>query len=86
MSEQDTSVEQIALRMLDNTAEMRRALVNHAEQLRNLNETLAGFARLIENHTAALNSHHQAIELLGRECGITFTAEEPPAAPGGAVH
>ena len=81
MSEQDSSVEAIALQMLNNTAEMRRALVNHGEQLRNITETIAGFARLIENHTSALNSHHRALELLARECGISFN-ETPPDAPG----
>jgi hypothetical protein len=78
MSEHDTSVEKLALRMLDNSAEMRKALVNHAEQLRNLNETIAALAQLVNSHTQGLRMHQKTLEVLAREAGIAFDAPEAP--------
>jgi len=80
MSEQDKSVEEIAMRMMDNTAEMRKALVNHAEQIRNLNQTLAAINTLLQTHGHGLQMHQRALEeIAGRMC-IAF---DSPEAPGG---
>jgi hypothetical protein len=77
----DESLEALVLRVFQAVGEIRKGNSANAAAVRNLQETCEGIARLLENHTAALNSHQRTLEVLAREAGLAF-GEEPPAAPG----
>ena len=51
------------------------------EIYKNQQETLAGLAALLENHTAVLRWHQHAIESLASATGLTFEPEDPTAPP-----
>ena len=63
-----------------------RTLENHRQQLANDLQLIAGLSALLENHTAALNSHQSLLESIGAKVGIPVTVADPEQPPSGPIN
>lgn len=81
MSE-EPEVRELLKELIEST---NRTIESHAEGLRNLRQTCAGIAQLLENHTTALKMHQSAIESLLKATGCA-SLDEPPENPAGPVN
>jgi flagellar biosynthesis/type III secretory pathway chaperone len=74
----DEPIEHLVLRVFQATAEIRKANSANAAAVRNLQETCARIAALLQNHSQALRMHQKTLDVLANELGLAFTPEEPP--------